>query len=201
PDRTEVLLGGMLSSIKFANTKNGRPGAPTKYANFDLEDVEGMVRCILWPDDFVTFGSLVQPEAILVLKGVVDRRGGGDEVNLVVNELIPLDQLSGRYTTGIVVRLDESQGADRKLMQVREIVRGYPGNCELQLLLKLCDDTLVHLRSQRIRLEVCAELSGRLDEVLGPGNVRMITARPTGNGGSQGGGHRRGRRPGGGSSA
>ncbi len=26
-----------------------KPGMPTKYANFDLEDMQGVVRCILWP--------------------------------------------------------------------------------------------------------------------------------------------------------
>ena len=50
--RTEAMLGGMLSAIKFAHTKNPRPGSPSKYAMFDLEDMEGMMRCILWPEQF-----------------------------------------------------------------------------------------------------------------------------------------------------
>ncbi|MEO8269879.1 MAG: DNA polymerase III subunit alpha, partial [Aureliella sp.] len=49
-DRQEVIVGGMISSIKLANTKNPKPGAPSKYANFDLADVQGAVRCICWPD-------------------------------------------------------------------------------------------------------------------------------------------------------
>ena len=39
PERGEVILGGMLSAIKFAHVKKARPGSTaTKYANFDLED-------------------------------------------------------------------------------------------------------------------------------------------------------------------
>lgn len=177
-DRAEVYLGGMLSSIKMAHTKNGRPGAPTKYANFDFEDVDGSIRSILWPDDFATYGHLVQPDAILVARGVIDRRGGSDEANLIVNELIPLEELGTRYTTGIVLRIDEAAGGERQLAQVREIVRGYPGNCELQLLLCLNDGTRVHLKSQRVRAEVSTELRSRLEEALGPGHTRLITARP-----------------------
>ena len=60
-----------------------------------------------------TYGHLVQPDAILVVRGVIDRRGGGDEVNLIVNELIPLDELGSRYTSGIVVRIDEAKGGER----------------------------------------------------------------------------------------
>ncbi|WP_419195283.1 DNA polymerase III subunit alpha, partial [Novipirellula herctigrandis] len=48
-DRGEVTLGGMISSIKIAHTKNPKPGAPSKYANFDLEDMQGAIRCIVWP--------------------------------------------------------------------------------------------------------------------------------------------------------
>ena len=39
--RTEVMLGGMLSSIKFSHTKNPKPGSPSRYAMFDLEDTDG----------------------------------------------------------------------------------------------------------------------------------------------------------------
>jgi DNA polymerase-3 subunit alpha len=37
PDRAEVMVGGMLSSIKFAHVRKVRPGSTaTRYANFDL---------------------------------------------------------------------------------------------------------------------------------------------------------------------
>ena len=49
PDRTEVTLGGMLSSIKLAHVRKARAGSnATKYANFDLEDLSGAVRCMSW---------------------------------------------------------------------------------------------------------------------------------------------------------
>ncbi|MFO0901896.1 MAG: DNA polymerase III subunit alpha [Pirellulales bacterium] len=188
PDRTEVFLGGMLSAIKITNTKNSRPGAPTRYAMFDLEDMAGTIRCILWPDDFVNFGQLVQPDAILVVRGSLDRRGG-DEANLVVNELIPLAELGSRYTTGIVVRVDEARHGVEMLPKIREIVRGYPGQRDFELLLQLRDGCRVKLRSNRVRLDVTPELQRRLDELLGPGNLRRITTppKPNPNAANQGG--------------
>src|SRR5690606_17197899 len=52
PGRTEVYLGGMISSLKFSHTKNPRPGSTnTKYVMFDLEDLDGIVRCIVWPEE------------------------------------------------------------------------------------------------------------------------------------------------------
>ncbi len=94
PQRSDVTLGGMLSSIKFSNTKNPRPGTTnTRYAMFDLEDMDGTVRCIIWPEQFAQFGELVKADAILAIRGVVERRAGSDEANIIVNELLPFDDL------------------------------------------------------------------------------------------------------------
>ena len=181
-DKTEVTLGGMLSSIKLAHVKNARAGNSTKYANFDLEDLEGTIRCILWPDDYELFEPLVQSDAIIVARGSIDRRGGGDEPNLIVNEMIPLDQLESRYTSGAVIRVDESVEAEQLLSKVYEIVRGYPGSCELHLMLQLEDGSRVLLKSQRVRVEISSELRQRIDDLLGTGRLQLITSRPSGNG-------------------
>ena len=178
PHRSEVILGGMLSSIKLAHVRKVRPGATaTKYANFDLEDMHGCVRCILWPDDFLKYGELVKPDAILLVRGVVDKRGG-DEANLIVNELIPMDQLDSRYTSGVVIRVDQKMHGDDVLPKVREIVRGYPGNRDLELVLNLDDGSRVHLKSQRLQLEITPELRQRVDDLLGPGYYQLITTPP-----------------------
>ncbi len=175
--REEVILGGMLSSIKLSHTRNSRPGNPTKFANFDLEDMEGAVRCILWPDEFEKMGQLVEADAVLIARGVVDK-SRGDEPNLVVNELVPLDQLDARYMTGIRIRIDIRFHPAETLVKLREILRGYPGPCEVQLVLGLEDGTQVHLRAQRLRVEVTGELRARLDDLLGSGNYRLVTSPP-----------------------
>ena len=188
-EREEVILGGMISSIKFSATRNPQPGKPSKYVMFDLEDMDGTIRCILWPDGFAEMGNLVVADSILLVRGVIDRRGG-EEANLVVNELIPLDQLDSRYTTGIVVRIDEREHPADTLEKVREVVRSSPGNSELQLAIVLEDGSRVFLKSHRVRLEVTRELQQRLDDMLGPGNLQLLTARPRPN--QNGNGSRRG---------
>ena len=177
-DRTEVMVGGMLSSIKLAHVRKAREGGSTKYANFDLEDIAGNVRCILWPNDFEQYGHLVQADAIIVCRAVVDRRGGGDDVNLVVNELIPLDQLDAKYTRGVMIRVDEGRNGEEGLKQLHEIVRGYPGDTPLQLLLEMRDGSRVVLESKSVRVAVQAELRQRVEGLLGPGNFRLMIAPP-----------------------
>jgi DNA polymerase-3 subunit alpha len=177
--RTEVVLGGVVSAIKLSQTKNPRAGSThTKYAMFDLEDVGGLIRCIAWPEDFANFGHLITADAILVVRGSVDRRPGGEESNLIVNELIPLADVAGRFTRGIRVRLSESQHGTQGVNELHEIVRGYPGNCELQLLVCLSDGRRVLMKSEQMRVGLNPELRDRLDALLGPGNVQLLAASP-----------------------
>jgi DNA polymerase III subunit alpha len=180
PARTEVYLGGMLASIKHSHTKNARPGSTnTKYAMFDLEDMSGIMRCIIWPEEFANYGQLVVADSILVVRGSVDRRVGSEEANLIVNELIPLDQLAGRYTRGIEIRLVEGPRAVEQLERLHEIVRGYPGNCSLQILLNLEDGNQARLTSGNLRVSVDPQMRDRLDDLLGPGQYRLITSKPS----------------------
>jgi DNA polymerase-3 subunit alpha len=184
-ERDEVILGGILSSIKFSNTKSQQPGRPSRYAMFDLEDSEGSVRCIVWPEQFAEAGHLVVADNILMARGVIDRRGG-EESNLIVNELMPLEELDSRYTTGIVVRINEHRHGPGTLDSLREVVRTYPGACELQLLLLLDDGSRVYLKSHRTRLAVTRELRDRLEDLLGPGNLQLITSPPKPSAGGSG---------------
>jgi DNA polymerase-3 subunit alpha len=178
PHRNDVIIGGMISSIKLSHTRNSKPGSPTKYANFDLEDISSAIRCIVWPDDYERFEHLIVNDAVLVARGVVDK-SRGDEPNLIINELIPIDDLDSRYTTGIRVRLDAEKQGTEILPQIREILRGYPGRCELQIAISLADGSIVHLKSQSMPVEVSSQLRTRIDDLLGPGNYRLITQVPS----------------------
>jgi len=177
--REEVLLGGMLSAIKFSHTKNPRPGsAHTKYAMWDLEDLDGATRCIMWPEQFAEYGPLVAADAILAVRGKVDRRPGAEEVNLIVDELIPLADLPERYSSGVVIRIRETDHGPRGLEHLREILRGYPGTKKLKLRLDLACGGQVWLDSKWPGLELNPELRTRVEELLGPGSIAIQTARP-----------------------
>ncbi len=185
--RTEVMLGGMLSAVKFSHTKNSRPGSPTRYAMFDLEDMDGAMRCILWPDQFLQYGELVEPDAVLVALGTIDKRGGGDEANMIVNELIPLDDLKSRFTRGIVIRVSEQAHGEESLEKLYQILRGYPGPCEVQLAMFLADGTRVLMGSERLRVAIDDQMRSRVEDLLGKGNLRLLPTPPRpGNGRTNG---------------
>ncbi|MDG2011885.1 MAG: OB-fold nucleic acid binding domain-containing protein, partial [Pirellulaceae bacterium] len=177
-DREAVAVGGMISSIKHSNVKKVRePGAPTRYAMFDLEDMVGAVRCICWPTDYVKVSSMLQPDAIVICRGKVDKRGG-DEANLIVNEMIPLEQLDGKYTTTVQILIDQDRHGEEGLETLKEIVRGYPGSRDLEVVIKLTDGMVVTLTSHKFKVDVDDELKRRIEDSLGRGSIQYITEVP-----------------------
>jgi DNA polymerase III subunit alpha len=177
--RTEVLVGGMLAALKFSNTKNPRPGSMhTKYAMWDLEDLDGIVRCILWPEQFAEYQALVKADAILAVRATIDRRPGAEEINLIVQELIPLDELSARFSSGVLIRVCEETHGIEILTPLREIVRGYPGTKPLRLRLDLAEGGSVTLDCAKSAVAIDPELRRRVEESLGPGSFRIIGAAP-----------------------
>jgi DNA polymerase-3 subunit alpha len=190
--RTEVVLGGMISSIKFSHTKNPKPGSPSRYAMFDLEDAEGIMRTIVWPDQFVNYEEQIKPDAIVVIRGVIDKRPGSEEANFIVNEIVALEDAKKRSIRGVRIRVSEEAHGPHTLEQLHEILRGYPGNCELELTLCLADGSRAACKCDNTRLSVTPEMQARVDQLLGPGNFRLLTSSPAAGNGGRGNG--RGRR-------
>jgi len=180
PNRSEVLLGGMVTAVQFKHPKNAKPGAPNRYATFELEDTAGMIRCICWSKQLLSFESLLQQEALLAAAGTIEKRPGSQEANLIIRQLMPLVELPERTARAVVIHFSESTHGEAKLAQLYEVLRGYPGRCELQLLVRLADGRRVTLRCERLALEVNPEMRRRVDQLLGPGNFHLLTAPLTG---------------------
>jgi DNA polymerase-3 subunit alpha len=119
----------------------------------------------------------VKSDAILALRATVDRRPASEEVNLIVNELIPLEELSARFTSGVLIRVREDVHGPDLLTTLREIVRGYPGSKPLRLRLELADGGCVMLDAKG-GVTIDPELRRRVDELLGAGNFRLQGGAP-----------------------
>ena len=180
-NREKVMIGGLIASIKLSHTKNPKPGNPSRYAMFDLEDTEGIMRSICWPEQFAQFGDLIQPDVICVLSGAIDKRPGSEEANMIVDEVIPIDQLESRYTSAIRVRLVEETHGAKKLEMLYEILRGYPGKVPFELALALADGRRVSCRCDKLRVANSPEMRSRVEELLGAENIKLVTGRPGGN--------------------
>jgi DNA polymerase III subunit alpha len=188
-ERADVRLAGMISSIKKAQTKKPSRNGHTKYVNFDFEDVQGTVRCIMWPEEFARFGDLVKSESIVIVEGKVDKRSR--EPNLIVGEMLTLEQAEKKFTDQVAIRFDQALHGERELLATLSILKRHPGKCDTAIIVETFDpgnpnQRLRHLLSNpALKVSVGGSLAEELQALLGTTSVQFLTKnKPRRNGGS-----------------
>ncbi len=124
-DGKDVVLGGTIAAIKKAQTKNPSRNGNSKYVNFDLEDPSGVVRCIMWPDDFADNGEKVVQDSIVIVKGRIDSRSR--EPNIIINQLLTLEEAEKEFTRQIAIRFQKGLHDAQDMQRVREVLNRFQG--------------------------------------------------------------------------
>ncbi|MFO0918683.1 MAG: DNA polymerase III subunit alpha [Planctomycetaceae bacterium] len=191
-DGAEVVLGGMISAIKRATTKKPSRNGHTKYVNFDFEDPSGIVRCIMWPEEFARLGEKVEAEALRFVRGKVDKRNR--EPNVIVDALWTMEEVEKEFTRQIAIKFQRGVHDSRVVNRVRDILNRYPGRSEVMVVVDTADETRPSTRLRFIaqkpldfKVSCTRELRTELTDVLGPGHLHFMAEpkRKNGSGASQ----------------
>ncbi|MCS7303586.1 MAG: DNA polymerase III subunit alpha [Thermoguttaceae bacterium] len=174
PHRTEVRLCGMISSISWRNTRTSRPGSPTRYAIFDLEDMAGVIQCILWPEPCLQYGVLIQPEALVAITGYIERRPEEEEGTLIVTEVVPLEEAPAHYSRLVTLRVEERRLGIEGLQQLHQLLQSWPGSVPVELLLLLADGVKLRCRCTELQIRLTRQLQTELEKLLGPNSIAVI---------------------------
>ncbi|MFM8414425.1 MAG: DNA polymerase III subunit alpha [Planctomycetota bacterium] len=173
PPKGEVVIGGLVAALKLSNTKQPRPGSThTRYGMFDLEDMDGLVRSICWPEDFARLGDHIQADAVIVVAGSIDRRAGSEETNLIVNEAVPLADAWQLPVRQVTVKVVEGPHDRTTLDRLAAVVAAHPGKVPLRLVLDTADGMRVLMEADRHAVAWSPDLLRALVDLLGPGTVR-----------------------------
>ena len=171
----------MLSVDQVFQHEEPAAGQPHAYAMFDLEDMTGMMRCILWPEDFAAFGHWSRPTPILAVRGVIDKRPGSEEANLIVNELDSVWRSfppALRGASGAAGFRAAARPAGPGAV-ARDHLRGYPGASAVQLVICLSDGTRsfpCQCDSFKVEIDAQGDAEPREKPLLGPGISRIQAA-------------------------
>jgi DNA polymerase-3 subunit alpha len=177
PAKGSVVIGGLVAALKLSNTKQARPGSShTRYAMFDLEDMDGLVRTICWPEEYARLGEWIQPDAVVLVSGSIDRRAGSEETNLVVNDIVPIAEAWGRPVKGLTVKLIDPRHDAATLDRLADVFRRHPGPTPVRLVLELADGRRVLMEADREKVAWSPTLHADLVALLGPGCLRASVA-------------------------
>ncbi len=175
-DGTPVILGGMVTQLRTVITKGGRkPGS--KLGIVTLEDLKGQTEAILFPEMLAEQRNVVKPDAILFLRGEVDRRR--EEPSLRVSDVITVEQAHEKLTTHVVLRLSEATTDDAVLQALAEVVKRHEGDKPVYIDMSTSDGMVVTVGRPGLGVAITPDLIRDLTALLAPDSLALLGPKRT----------------------
>jgi DNA polymerase-3 subunit alpha len=127
-DGAEVRIGGMLSQVRFLNTKQGK-----RFVRCKLEDFTGQAECLMWPDDFERFQAHFVDDNIRLVQGSLDRRQR-EEPSFILTKIFTIEQAKRELTTAMLLRMNLREHGTNEVDALARILKRSPGPCRVEML-------------------------------------------------------------------
>jgi DNA polymerase III subunit alpha len=155
-DGQVVNLAGILSGVQRRITKQGRA-----WASATLEDLGGAVEVLFFPNTYELVGQYIAEDAIVVVKGRVDRRD--DQPRLMAMDLSLPDISAPDEQKPLVLALPPARCTPPLMERLREVLASHPGSAEVHLRVNR------HVLRAAWRVAPTTALMADLKALLGPG--------------------------------
>ena len=154
-----ITVGGMITQIKKITTRKG-----DQMAFVNLEDLTGVVEAVVFPRTWQKYASLLQPEAIVLIKG--RKSSGGEAVKIIVEDCRPLV----RETRGDLY-LKLTSPSSQTVSNIQSLLRSYPGTNPVYLY--FTENKKLALAGRNNWVNLNTPLVVQLQELLGNENVKV----------------------------
>src|SRR3712207_6207922 len=160
PDGQIVTLAGILTGVQRRITKQGRA-----WASATLEDLAGGVEALFFPNTYEVIGQFIAEDAIVVVKGRVDRRD--DTPRIMAMDMQLPDITAADQSRPLVLALPVNRCTPPLVERLKEILVTHPGQAEVHVRLHNGSKTTL-LRLGPFKVAPTTALKGDLKALLGP---------------------------------
>jgi DNA polymerase III subunit alpha len=133
PDGSEVVMCGMLSTIKELTTKKGE-----RMAFLSLEDKEGTREVVMFPEVFAQARDFLEGDEPRVVMGTVQQDDKGAKV--LANRVLALEDAQVETVEMVHIRLHADRLDPDAMARLRHLLVSNPGGCKAQLHLFVGED-------------------------------------------------------------
>ncbi|WP_433532524.1 DNA polymerase III subunit alpha [Micromonospora sp. CA-263727] len=163
PDGAVVTLAGILSGVQRRVTKQGRA-----WASATLEDLAGGVETLFFPNTYEVIGQYIAEDAIVVVKGRVDRRD--DTPRIMAMDMSLPDVSTSAANKPVTLTIPVTRCTPPLVERLKETLVLHPGDAEVHVKL-LNGGRSSTWRLGPVRVAATTALMADLKSVLGPANV------------------------------
>lgn len=165
----EVFIGGMITKIRQIVTKNGR-NAGSKMAVFVLEDLQGEVEVVMFPDTLKEFSDLVEDDKIIFVKGKIDCKR--ETPNIFAEELIDLADIPALANV-IQIKLNSANASKSKAGDIKKLCQNYHGKTPVEILIETDKGNVRAKADKTLLVEPDFDFCREMNQLLGTGNLAI----------------------------
>ncbi|MCA2212373.1 DNA polymerase III subunit alpha [Jidongwangia harbinensis] len=163
PDGQIVTLAGILTGVQRRITKQGRP-----WASATLEDLAGGVETLFFPNTYEVIGQYIAEDAIVIVKGRVDRRD--DTPRIMAMDMSMPDVSQNPDSKPVTLTMPITRCTPPLVSELKEILVSHPGDAEVHVHLQNGSRTTV-MRLGGFKVAPTPALRADLKMILGPSAV------------------------------
>jgi DNA polymerase III subunit alpha len=164
----DVWAAGIVSGLRPLKTRKG-----DRMAVFMLDDVAGNVEVVVFPETFGKHGSLIESDAMLLVRGKFEK--DDESARLVATELLPIAALMERTTREVAIHLRAPLNSRSTFEALAELLSRHRGDRRVSLEI----DVKGQDRPLRVRAEVAQRvkpterLVAEVEQLCGAGSVEL----------------------------
>ncbi|MFB3910311.1 MAG: DNA polymerase III subunit alpha [Candidatus Eisenbacteria bacterium] len=170
-DNETILSAGIPTQIRKSVDKRGNP-----IAFFVLEDDTGTIECLVFSDAFQAYGSHLDGEPRLLVRGKISTREE-EKPKLRVEEIQAIDQLRGEGKLTLHLAMP-ARTTDEDLESILATLDRYPGSSPVWLHVDPLGLEGVQIRLRERGVEIRDLLLAPLEAQLGASSVRLTIGEP-----------------------
>jgi len=130
----KVKLAGVVHSLKLKNNKKG-----DRYATFTLEDKDGVVEVIVWPEAYRQYEATIHADVPVCLSGTLDV--DEDRCQVIANEVVPLESVATNEVRQVHIQVPADVATKEDMVALKGVLQQHLGNCQTFLHLMRPDYT------------------------------------------------------------
>jgi len=165
-----VMVGGMITKIRYNLTKTGR-NAGSKMAVFTLEDLQGQIEVVLFPDVLGELAPLLIEDTVVFVKGKADYRR--ERPNIIATEMISIDQAREKLAKGVRIRLDARDVTQEKMMQIRSLCQYHKGSRLLSVVIQTDKGKVYATADRALAVNPDVEFCRKMRQIVGEENFAL----------------------------
>ncbi|VFU17433.1 DNA polymerase III alpha subunit [anaerobic digester metagenome] len=169
-----VILAGVLGEVNVTRTKKGAP-----MARGFIEDLHGSAPVVFFPQCFSEYQDIIRDNAPVVIKARINGTAEGEagendntQVDLVAEEVYPIEQAESILARRIVLHLPPGTGSD-DIRAIKEAIAGSKGNCQICFEVDTTEGLVLIEAGREYMVTPTRDVICRLGELLGSSSVEL----------------------------